>query len=87
MELKKQLVNNLEYVFDEYYNCIQDDEFQPLSKAEAVEYAKGLIFDMKVVGGQLLNRDKICENLKFLGNELIVRETVDAARRCGVLAE
>lgn len=84
-QLMKQLRNNVEQVIGEYLNSQMDygdDEYPDMTEQQWIDYCTSEIYDMKSDGiGGTWYGVGICDNLKFLGNDVIhglIIEMVDA---------
>lgn len=86
----QQLINNIEYVIGGYANGMSDDpdSYKPMTEDELLKYCYSEIFDIKNdgEGGTRLLKG-VCDDLKFLGNDLIKSEILRIGKEEGVLAE
>lgn len=83
-----QLSRNVEEVLDEYYNGMEDcpDDYPALTEKEVLRYTSSLIYDRKVLGnGTTLEEPGICDNLRFLGNDIIYPVILKYANELGIL--
>lgn len=84
----EQLINNIEYVIGGYANGMSDDpdSYKPMTEDELIKYCYSEIFDIKNdgEGGTRLLKG-ICDDLKFLGNDLIKSEILRIGKEEGVL--
>lgn len=83
-----QLKLNVEEVLDEYLNGMEDypDDYPSLTEDEAIRYATSLIYDRKVIGnGTTLEETGICDNLRFLGSDIIYPVIIKYAKELGIL--
>lgn len=89
MSRLNQLRENIEQVVDEYFNSMTDypEEYPALSKEECIKYVKDQIYDMKANGGMTRYQKGICDDLKFLGDEVIDNEILEYAVDIMVEAE
>lgn len=83
---EKQLENNLNMIFGMYENGMYDEDYPQMSLEDCITYALNQVFDMKDDGyGTTCYEKNICEDLKFLGTEYIIKEISRIAADCGVL--
>lgn len=86
----EQLINNIEYVIGGYANGMSDDpdSYKPMTEDELIKYCYSEIFDIKNdgEGGTKLLKG-VCDDLKFLGNDLIKSEILRIGKEEGVLTE
>lgn len=83
-----QLKLNVEEVLDEYLNGMEDypDDYPSLTEDEAIRYATSLIYDRKVIGnGMTLEEVGICDNLRFLGADIIYPAIIKYAKELGII--
>lgn len=86
----QQLINNIECVVYEYLNGMNDepDTYKSLTPEQLIDYCYKEIFDIKDNGnGSTIMRTGICDDLKFLGNQLINDEILRIGEEAGVLTE
>lgn len=86
----QQLINNIESVVWGYVNGMNDDpeNYKPLTEDQLIKYCYEEIFDIKDDGEGTTQMQKgICDDLKFLGNDLIRSEILRIGEEAGVLAK
>lgn len=83
----EQAKQNIEYIIDSYVNGMYDDDYPQLSVEQVLKYVKEEMYDIKVSGhGETCYiGDGICDDLKFLSNEVIDKMILDYAEGSGVL--
>lgn len=90
-KLMQQLRNNVNETICMYLNGQMDygeEEYPNLTDQEWWDYCVPEIYNMQSDGGGFTRyADSICDNLKFLGNDVIHKVIVDTARDEGLLAE
>lgn len=90
-KLMQQLRNNVNETIWMYLNGQMDEgeeEYPNLIDQEWWDYCVPEIYNMQSDGGGFTRyADGICDNLKFLGNDVIHKVIVDTARDEGLLAE
>ena len=90
-QLMKQLRNNVEQVVCEYLNGQVDygeEEYPNLTEQEWFDYCIYEIYDMKSNGhGITRYANGICDNLKFLGNDVIRKVIIEIANGEGLIAK
>lgn len=88
-KLMKQLYNNIDNVVGGYLNSQSDygeEEYPNLTEQEWFELCTSEIYDMKCNGrGGTWYADGICDNLKFLGNEVIRKAIIEVANSEGLV--
>ena len=88
-KLMKQLRNNVDSVVGEYLNSQMDygeEEYPNMTEQEWFDYCVSEIYDMKSDGrGFTRYADGICDNLKFLGNEVIRKAIIESADSEGLV--
>jgi len=85
----KQLRNNLEYILYGYMNGMMDfpESYPKMNDEQTVAYVYDQLFDIKDNGmGGTIMKTGICDDLKFLGTEIIISEILIVADECGILA-
>ena len=91
MSKEKQLQNNVEEVLDMYYNGMLDcgeDEYPTMSKEDCRKYVTAEIYNIQSDGhGYTRYREGICDDLKFLGNEVIFAAIDKYADELGILKQ
>ena len=86
---KTQLKNNVESILYGYENGMLDDpeNYPQLPKEEVIAYVYEELFDIKDDGqGSTLMHKGICDDLKFLGTEVICDEILRVAEELEILA-
>ena len=85
----EQAKQNIEYIIDGYVNGMLDDpyNYQKMSSQQVIDYVKDELYDIKVAnyGESVLMATGICDDLKFLSNEVIDKMILDYAKEAGVL--
>lgn len=89
-KLMKQLRNNVDNVVGGYLWGQVDygeEEYPNLTEQEWFEFCTSEIYDMKCDGrGCTWYGDGICDNLKFLGNDVIRKVIIEVADSEGLVA-
>jgi len=86
----QQLINNLEQIIYGYQNGMNDDpeNYLPLTKEQLIKYCYAEVFDIKDDGNGTTKLLKgICDDLKFLGNDLIQSEILRIGKEAEVLVD
>lgn len=90
-QLMKQLRNNVESVVGIYLNDQMDcgeEEYPNLTEQEWFDFCVPEIYNMKYNGSGITKyADGICDNLKFLGNNVIRKVVVEIADSEGLLVK
>lgn len=83
-----QAKQNIEYIIDGYVNGMYDDEenYPVLTNEQVIKYVKDEMYDIKVQnhGETCYMGDGICDDLKFLSNEVIDKMIIEYAKESGV---
>lgn len=90
MKKEKQLQYNVEEVLDMYLNGMYDypDDYPEMTKEECREYVTSEIYDMRSDGGGHTFYGKgICDDLRFLGNDVIYAVIDKYAEELGILKQ
>lgn len=87
---ENQAKQNIEYILDGYVNGMNDcgEEMYPhLDHNQVIDYVKQELYDIKVSGhGECcMMGTGICDDLKFLSNEVIDKMIISYAKESGVL--
>lgn len=88
---ENQAKQNIEYILDGYVNGMNDcgEEMYPhLNEEQVIKYVKEELYDIKVSrhGESCMMGTGICDDLKFLSNEVIDKMILDYAKESEVLA-
>ena len=87
---KRQLRNNVEYILGGYLNGMYDfpEDYPKMNDEQTIAYVYEQLFDIKDDGmGGTMMRTGICDDLKFLGTEIIIIEILKVAEEYGILAK
>lgn len=87
---ENQARQNIEYILDGYVNGMYDcgvEMYPRLNEQEVLNYVKEELYDIKVTdeGASCYMGEGICDNLKFLSNEVIDKMILEYAKESGVL--
>lgn len=84
---KKQLVNNIEYIVNSLVNLIETGDEEPLKSYDTlVDYVYSQLFDIKDDGkGTTAYHKGVCNDLKYLGKDYIVKEIKRIGNEAGVM--
>lgn len=88
-KMMKQLRNNVDQIVGEYLNSQMDygeEEYPNLTEQEWFELCTAEIYDMKSNCGCTWYGNGICDNLKFLGNDVIRKVIIEIASSEGLVA-